>query len=59
MSSREKHISIRLPEKELELLEKYGKYTKRTKTEVIRSFIRGLKKSTQQITTVCYNFLQS
>jgi len=55
----ERHISIRLPEKELELLEKYGKYTKRTKTEVIRSFIRGLKKSTQQITTVCYNFLQS
>jgi hypothetical protein len=44
MSSRERHISIRLPEQELEVLEKYCKDSKRTKTEVIRSLSRSLKK---------------
>jgi predicted DNA-binding protein len=44
MSSTERHISIRLPEQELKVLEKYCEDTKRTKTEVIRTFIRSLKK---------------
>ncbi|NDJ20945.1 ribbon-helix-helix protein, CopG family [Nostoc sp. B(2019)] len=38
----EESLTIRLPASEKETLEKYCKRVKRTKTDVIREFIRGL-----------------
>lgn len=43
MVEKTKQISLRLPEEEVQILEKYCDKTKRTKTDVIRSFIRRLK----------------
>ncbi|MEH1783812.1 ribbon-helix-helix protein, CopG family [Nostoc sp.] len=37
-------IDIRLPEQELEILKTYCQQQDRTQTEVIREFIRSLKK---------------
>ncbi|WP_071588492.1 ribbon-helix-helix protein, CopG family [Chlorogloeopsis fritschii PCC 9212] len=37
-------IDIRLPEQELEILKNYCQQENRTQTEVIREFIRSLKK---------------
>ncbi|MBD2255577.1 ribbon-helix-helix protein, CopG family [Nostoc parmelioides] len=37
-------IDIRLPEQELEILKTYCQEQNRTQTEVIREFIRSLKK---------------
>jgi len=39
----EKQLSVRLPEHEMELLERYAEKAKRTKTDVIREFIRTLE----------------
>ncbi|HAT13758.1 MAG TPA: CopG family transcriptional regulator [Microcoleaceae bacterium UBA11344] len=38
----EKQLSIRLPEHEMKILERNAKIAKRTKTDVIREFIRTL-----------------
>ncbi|MCW5312515.1 ribbon-helix-helix protein, CopG family [Nostoc sp. KVJ3] len=40
-------IDIRLPEKELEILKTYCQEQDRTQTEVIREFIRSLRKKTK------------
>ncbi|NDJ24518.1 ribbon-helix-helix protein, CopG family [Nostoc sp. B(2019)] len=37
-------IDIRLPEQELEILKTYCEQENRTQTEVVREFIRSLKK---------------
>ncbi|MBW4637762.1 MAG: ribbon-helix-helix protein, CopG family [Gloeocapsa sp. UFS-A4-WI-NPMV-4B04] len=39
----ESHLSIRLPEAEMNILAQYCKKSKRTKTDVIREFIRSLR----------------
>jgi predicted DNA-binding protein len=39
----EKQLSIRIPEHEMKILEQYAKKAKRTKTDVIREFIRTLE----------------
>ncbi len=39
----EKQLSIRISEQEMKILERYAKKAKRTKTEVIREFIRTLE----------------
>lgn len=41
----EKQLNLRLPESEMQILIKYAKKTGRTKTDVIREFIRSLKDS--------------
>jgi len=41
---KEKHLSIRVPENEMKILEKYVKKTKRTKTDLVREWIRSLEK---------------
>ena len=38
----ESHLSIRLPELEMKILEQYCHHVQRTKTDVIREFIRSL-----------------
>ena len=38
----QKQINIRVPAHELEILDSYAKQTKRTKTEILREFIRSL-----------------
>lgn len=38
----ESHLSIRLPETEMKVLEQYCQIAQRTKTDVIREFIRSL-----------------
>ncbi|MCW5313891.1 ribbon-helix-helix protein, CopG family [Nostoc sp. KVJ3] len=40
-------IDIRLPEQELEILKTYCQEQDRTQTEVIREFIRSLRKKTK------------
>ncbi|NCJ06825.1 ribbon-helix-helix protein, CopG family [Synechococcales cyanobacterium C] len=35
-------LCIRIPEHELKILDRYAKQTKRTKTDIIREFIRSL-----------------
>ncbi|MGK7875729.1 MAG: ribbon-helix-helix protein, CopG family [Xenococcaceae cyanobacterium] len=40
----EKQLCIRIPEQELKILDRYAKKTKRTKTDIIREFIRSLDK---------------
>ena len=39
----EKQLNVRLPAHEMKILERYAKKTARTKTDVIREFIRSLK----------------
>ncbi|GAX42743.1 hypothetical protein NIES4075_37470 [Tolypothrix sp. NIES-4075] len=41
---KEKHLSIRVPGDEMKILEKYAKKTKRTKTDLVREWIRSLEK---------------
>ncbi|NJL43092.1 MAG: ribbon-helix-helix protein, CopG family [Pseudanabaena sp. SU_2_4] len=36
-------LSIRVPEHELKILDRYSRETKRTKTDIIREFIRSLE----------------
>lgn len=36
-------LSIRVPEHELQILDRYSRKTKRTKTDIIREFIRSLE----------------
>ena len=36
-------LCIRVPEHELKILDRYAKQTQRTKTDIIREFIRSLK----------------
>ncbi|ARV58059.1 hypothetical protein BZZ01_04900 [Nostocales cyanobacterium HT-58-2] len=42
--SSDKPLTIRLPESELEILKAYCRQESRTQTEVIREYIRNLKK---------------
>jgi predicted CopG family antitoxin len=42
-----KTLTIRLPEKELELLKTYCDQENRSQTDVIREFIRSLKRKTK------------
>ena len=39
----EKQLNVRLPTHEMKILEQYAKKTGRTKTDLIREFIRSLK----------------
>jgi predicted DNA-binding protein len=39
-----KHLAIRLPEQELEVLKAYCEQEGRTQSEVLREYIRSLKK---------------
>ena len=39
----QKQLNIRIPEHELKILARYARQTKRTKTDIIREFIRSLK----------------
>ena len=41
----EKQVCIRIPAHELEILDRYAKKTSRTKTDILREFIRSLKES--------------
>ncbi|WP_110987384.1 ribbon-helix-helix protein, CopG family [Acaryochloris thomasi] len=38
-------LCIRIPEHELKILDRYAKKAKRTKTDIVREFIRSLKES--------------
>ena len=38
----QKQINIRVPAHELKILDSYAKQTQRTKTEILREFIRSL-----------------
>ena len=40
----QKQINIRVPAHELKILNSYAKQTKRTKTEILREFIRTLNR---------------
>ncbi|MDJ0678299.1 MAG: ribbon-helix-helix protein, CopG family [Xenococcaceae cyanobacterium MO_167.B52] len=40
----QKQLNIRVPAHELKILDSYAKETKRTKTEILREFIRSLNK---------------
>lgn len=39
-----KQLNIRVPAHELKILNRYAKQTKRTKTDILREFIRSLNK---------------
>ena len=39
----QKQLNIRVPEHELTILSRYARKTKRTKTDIIREFIRSLQ----------------
>ena len=41
----EKQVCIRIPAHELEILDHYAKKTMRTKTDILREFIRSLQES--------------
>ena len=43
----QKQINIRVPAHELKILISYAKQTKRTKTEILREFIRTLNRETK------------
>lgn len=43
----QKQLNIRVPAHELKILDSYAKETKRTKTEILREFIRSLNKKTK------------
>ena len=47
----EKQICIRIPSHELEILDRYAKKTMRTKSDILREFIRSLQDS-QELSTV-------
>ncbi|UJB72573.1 ribbon-helix-helix protein, CopG family (plasmid) [Acaryochloris sp. 'Moss Beach'] len=40
-------LCIRIPEYELKILDRYAKKTHRTKTDIIREFIRSLEETTK------------
>jgi predicted DNA-binding protein len=40
----EVRLNVRLPKDEMQILEKYAKKTKRTKTDLVREWIRSLEK---------------
>jgi predicted DNA-binding protein len=40
---RDIRLSIRVPEHEMKILEKYAEKTKRTKTDLVREWIRSLE----------------
>ncbi|ABW27160.1 MULTISPECIES: ribbon-helix-helix protein, CopG family [Acaryochloris] len=40
-------LCIRIPEHELKILDRYAKKTQRTKTDIIREFIRSLEETTK------------
>ena len=40
-----KQLNIRLPAQELKILNRYANKTQRTKTDILREFIRSLKNS--------------
>ena len=40
-----KQLNIRLPAQELKILNRYASKTQRTKTDILREFIRSLKNS--------------
>jgi predicted DNA-binding protein len=39
----EKQVCIRIPDHEMEILDRYAKKTMRTKTDILREFIRSLE----------------
>ncbi|WP_299406332.1 ribbon-helix-helix protein, CopG family [Acaryochloris sp. IP29b_bin.148] len=41
-------LCIRIPEHELKVLDRYAKQTQRTKTDIIREFIRSLEDATER-----------
>jgi predicted DNA-binding protein len=43
-----KHLAIRLPEQELEILKTYCEQENRTQSEVLREYIRRLKKKVKR-----------
>jgi hypothetical protein len=43
-----KHLAIRLPEQELEILKIYCEQENRTQSEVLRAYIRTLKKKVKR-----------
>ena len=43
----QKQLNIRVPAHELNILNSYAKHTKRTKTEILREFIRSLNKESK------------
>ncbi|MDJ0592813.1 MAG: ribbon-helix-helix protein, CopG family [Pleurocapsa sp. MO_226.B13] len=45
----QKQINIRVPAHELRILNRYAEETKRTKTDILREFIRSLKKETKAL----------
>ena len=47
--SSDKKITIRLPQEELDLLDTYCRTTSRSKTEVLRECIRGLKRKLKKV----------
>ncbi|BAY46720.1 hypothetical protein SAMD00079811_43330 [Scytonema sp. HK-05] len=47
--SRDRPLTIRLPESELEILKTYCHQESRTQTEVIREYIRSLKKKINRV----------
>jgi hypothetical protein len=52
----QKTLNIRLPEREFFILARYAAATQRTKTEILRSFIRSLEpeaRSTKKKATKC------
>jgi len=45
----QKQLNIRVPDHELKILSRYAKQTQRTKTDIIREFIRSLKKRSKAL----------
>ena len=39
----QKQLCIRIPDQELKVLDRYARKTRRTKTDIIREFIRSLQ----------------
>jgi predicted DNA-binding protein len=44
----EKQVCIRIPEHELRILDRYARKTKRTKTDILREFIRSLEQALEK-----------
>lgn len=44
-----KQINIRVPAHELTILNRYAKQTKRSKTDILREFIRSLNKNFDEL----------
>jgi len=47
MTEKKATLNIRLPKEELEILDEHAKRSARTKTEIIREFIRSIKRGTK------------